>query len=247
MPVHAIVSSPSSRSAISSSPPSTPRSIRLTILYRLRVLDRFEPLCTGCVTGSCHYVVGQLGAMVLAAERGADIYAARRRWRPEKAFAIGRSQRLAHLVGVNGFFSALAREGRRLGVRGLREWAPEWRLEERCGGIVRPDGWGIWEERGASVGFFLEYDRGTETVQRVVDKLGGYAQLDAATDERPWVLFWFGSRRREANIRAAMGDAVVAAATASRQDAGSPSDEVWLPLSAIQRLRLADLTSGNTG
>jgi hypothetical protein len=128
-----------------------------------------------------------------------------------------------------------------MGVRDLREWVSEWRLAEWCGHIVRPDGWGVWEERGASLGFYLEYDRGTETVHRVVSKLSGYARLEAATEEREWVLFWFGSRRRrEASIRA-MGHAKVPVATASHDSARPPSEDVWRPLGSSNRLHLIDL------
>jgi len=44
----------------------------------------------------------------VAAEREKD--PDKSRWRINKALAIGKSQRLRHLVGVNGFFSSVVAE-----------------------------------------------------------------------------------------------------------------------------------------
>jgi len=78
---------------------------RLTTLYKLRLVGRFRPLDHRYASLPYHYVLDALGAMVVAAEQGADPDTSRRR--ADKALAIGKSQRLRHLVGVNGFFSAL--------------------------------------------------------------------------------------------------------------------------------------------
>jgi predicted transcriptional regulator len=84
---------------------------RLTTLYQLRLVDRFQPIDRRYVSQPYHYVLDQLGAMVIAAELDRD--PDKIRWQQDKALAIGRSQRLAHLVGTNGFFSSLLAEGRR--------------------------------------------------------------------------------------------------------------------------------------
>lgn len=78
---------------------------RLTALYRLRLVDRFQPLDHRYASLAYHYVLDPLGAMVIAAERGEDLD--KSQWSANKALAIGTSQRLRHLVGVSGFFSAL--------------------------------------------------------------------------------------------------------------------------------------------
>ncbi len=83
---------------------------RLTTLYRLRLVDRFQPLDHRCASLPYHYVLDELGTMVIAAERAED--PDKSRWRADKALAIGKSQRLWHLVGVNGFFSSLMAESR---------------------------------------------------------------------------------------------------------------------------------------
>lgn len=76
-----------------------------TTLHQLRLVDRFQPLRA---PGSAphHYVLGQLGAMVVAADRSVD--AKKLGWRQDKALALARSRRLAHTLGVNvnGFFAA---------------------------------------------------------------------------------------------------------------------------------------------
>lgn len=43
--------------------------------------------------------------------------------------------------------------------------------------IVRPDGYGRWHQDGREVDFFLEYDRGTEPLDRLAAKLAGYRKL----------------------------------------------------------------------
>ena len=84
---------------------------RLYVLYQLRLVDRFQPLDHRYRNLPYHYVLDQLGAMVLAAER--DLDPEQLHWRADKSLAIAKSQRLRHLVGVNGFFSALVAESRR--------------------------------------------------------------------------------------------------------------------------------------
>jgi hypothetical protein len=83
---------------------------RLRELTELEVLDRFGP---GRSTGSApyHYVLGPLGAHVLAAEQGVEIK--QLGWRRDKTLSIAYSQRLGHTVGVNGLFAALAAHARR--------------------------------------------------------------------------------------------------------------------------------------
>ena len=58
---------------------------RLTTLYKLRLLDRFQPLDHRYASLPYHYVLDEFGAMVLAAERGED--PDKSRWRADKALA----------------------------------------------------------------------------------------------------------------------------------------------------------------
>lgn len=130
---------------------------RLTTLYKLRLVDRFQPLDHRCASLPNHYVLDELGAMVMAAERGED--PDKSHWRADKALAIGRSQRLRHLVGVNGFFSALMAESRRRQDCDLSLWWSERHCASQFDRSANPDGLGRWEEAGYQVIFCLEYDR----------------------------------------------------------------------------------------
>src|SRR5487761_1833629 len=122
----------------------------------------------------------------------------------------------------------------------LRVWWPERRCRATWGEVVRPDGYGVWQDAGAELAFFLEYDRGTETHARLVAKLEGYATLAAAARDPFWVLFWFTGPEREAAARKALAGAPVPVATAC--EGAPPSDAVWLPAGTSSgRRRLAEL------
>ena len=117
-----------------------------------------------------------MGLEVIAAQRGERLErgyrdrARRRRWQ------LTNRANLAHLVGVNGFFTALAGNARtRPGCELARWWSA--RQCQQTGAFAnsdagvdqrlytpksRPDGYGVWVEDGSQVSFFLEYDTGTE-------------------------------------------------------------------------------------
>jgi Replication-relaxation len=99
---------------------------RLALLHRLGVVDRFRPRHS---PGSApyHYVLGPLGAALLAAQT--DQEPARFGYRRDRALALAHSQRLGHLVGVNGFFTALARAARQHEEEAALE---VWWSEQRC-------------------------------------------------------------------------------------------------------------------
>lgn len=211
---------------------------RLIALHRLAVLDRFRPLRT---TGAApfHYVLGPAGAAVLAAERGID--ARDLGYRRDKTLAIAHNQRLAHIVGVNGFFAALAAAAHRSQGRAqLVTWWPERRCNATWGDIVRPDGYGRWHEDGREVDFFLEYDRGTEPLNRVAAKLDAYADLLEMTDIRTPTLFWLPTHRRETALRKLLRPISFPIATTSATLGRGPADAVWLEVGATDhRRRLA--------
>jgi Replication-relaxation len=211
---------------------------RLMLLARLGILDRFRPFR---FTGSApyHYVLGELGAQVLAAERG--LSTSELGYNRTQTLAIAHSQRLAHQVGVNGFFAALAAAARRRREATLLAWWSERRCAQRWGRLVRPDGFGRWAEAGRTVEFFLEWDAGTETLAKVAGKLRGYADLAAGSGIWTPVLLWLPSPGREAEIRRAIATPPVPVASAHGR-ALDPSAAVWLPTGAhTRRLRLAAL------
>ena len=215
---------------------------RLTTLYKLRLLERFQPLDHRYASLPYHYVLDQLGAMVMAAERGDDPDTSR--WRADKALAIGKSQRLRHLVGVNGFFSALVAESRRREDCDLSLWWSERHCASQFDRIANPDGLGRWEEAGCQVIVCLEYDRSTETLERLEKKLKSYEDLQVAAEHAYWVCFCFGHPRREAGARRVLAQATVPVATAALGPTQRPHEAIWSPLGYDGvRLRLAELVT----
>lgn len=194
---------------------------RLLSLYRWRIVDRFQPYLT---TGSApmHYVLDTAGAAALAAEDGLDTSTKDLGYRHDRAIQIAHSLRLAHTVGVNGFFADLVAIARHSptdrsgsdgsGVAGAGRAVTAWWSEARCGRLfgehVRPDAYGRWRDTSdgqtSEVEFFLEYDTGTEALNRVAGKLTGYQRLAAATGIPTPVLFWLPTPTREANARTAL-------------------------------------------
>jgi hypothetical protein len=203
--------------------------MRLAELYALDVLDRFRPQTWGSPT-PFHWVLGPLGAALVAAETGADL--SDLSWRRTLAHDLAASQRLAHLVGLNGFFCGLLRSARTRPGCALCEWWSERRCAREWGEVVRPDGYGIWTEHGTALPFLVEYDNGSEPLDRLAAKLPGYARLAAAAGHPNWVLFSFGSPRRERDARRALLHRDVPVATAWRQPGTAPDAAIWLPVDA---------------
>ena len=202
---------------------------RLVELARLQVVDRFRPLATvGAGSAPYHYVLGQAGAAVVAAEQGLDPAAIG--YRRDQALAVAHSGRLfAHLVGVNGFFAALARHARtHPDARLVCFWSAA-RCAEPWGTIVRPDAYGRWAEPAGEVDFFLEHDPGDAPPERLAGKLSGYDDLALGSRIATPILVWTPDPEREAALRRLPPPALVPLATGV-QALGSPADQVWLPL-----------------
>ncbi|MEU7691069.1 replication-relaxation family protein [Microbispora hainanensis] len=223
---------------------------RLLALNHMGVLDRFRPnLPPGMGTAPYHYVLGPAGAAVLASEDGVDPSTSG--YRRERVLSIAYSQRLAHTVGTNGFGAELRAFARRYEDAELLDWWPEDRCATIWGDTVRPDAYGRWRQGEHTVDFFLEYDTGSEPLDRVVRKLDGYAALSKATRVITPVLFWVQGERREVNLRRKLvqhpANAYVPIATGNPSVLVGPLDdgpagEKWLPSDAEgPRLRLAGL------
>ncbi|MDA8283161.1 MAG: replication-relaxation family protein [Actinomycetota bacterium] len=219
--------------------------MRLSELYVLDVLDRFRPQAWGNPS-PYHWVLGPLGAAVVAAEHGTDL--SDLSWRRNLAHDLAASQRLAHLVGCNGLFCALLRSARTRPGCALEEWWSERRCAREWGEVVRPDGYGIWTEHRTSLPFLLEHDNGTERLDRLAQKLDGYARLAAEAGHPNWVLFTFAGPRREAEARRVLAHPDVPVATTARPTRPAPGTApdaaVWLPVTNTgPRLRLAQLAT----
>jgi hypothetical protein len=216
---------------------------RLSALYGLRVLDRFRPF-RPVGSDPYHYVLDTLGAEVVAADRGIEV--PRPGLHHSRVLSLADSQRLAHLLGINGLFCSLARWARSVEDGELAEWWAERRCATEWGEVVRPDGFGVLRHHERVAEFFVELDRGTETLGRLADKLNDYAELVRATGWTPQVCLWFPSPRREAEARRALEnpDVPVVTGTAglgNEMDHG-PGGSVWLPVGSTgPRRHLIDL------
>lgn len=230
---------------------------RLLELYKWRVLDRFQPFVT-FGTAPMHYVLDIAGSVALAYEDGFD--PKKLGYRHEDAIGVAHSLRLAHTVGTNGFFTTLVALSRRPGARGrLTAWWSELRCKRLFGDMVRPDAYGRWREDGHQIEFFLEFDFGTEDLDKLARKLHDYAKLATTTGITTPVLVWLHSNRRETAARKALActlseldrPALVPVATSAADVAGvagenNPAVARWLPISGTPsqqpgRLRLLDL------
>ena len=179
---------------------------RLLELYRWRVIDRFQPFVNSG-TAPMHYVLDVAGAIALAYEDG--LVPKEIGYRHEDAIGIAHSLRLAHTVGVNGFFTTLVNLSRQPDARGcLTAWWSELRCGRLFGDMVRPDAYGRWREDGQRIEFFLEFDFGTEQLSRLGRKLHDYEKLAAATGITTPVLMLLPSSRREAAARCVLTEAL---------------------------------------
>ena len=212
---------------------------RLVALYRLGVLDRFRPLRpTG--TESWRYSLGPMGAALVAAERG--IEAPRPSVLRDRVVALAAGQRTSHTLGLNSFFCALHKAARERPGAAVIAWWSERRCAAEWGDFVRPDAYGIWEEDGQRVEFFVEHDTGSEPLSRVAGKLAGYRDLAEAEGTARPVCFWLAMPGREPSLRRALTETTLPVATAV-VGAGSPAGAVWLVAGEqAPRRRLAELT-----
>jgi hypothetical protein len=108
-------------------------------------------------------------------------------WVPDHSYRG--SHMLAHRLGVNAFFCALAEASREHEGHCLATWRAEHWVRTRAA-EVKPDGFGRYLHPGGACEFYLEYDRGTEAFGALSRKLQGYLRLAAGwTKEQELVGF----------------------------------------------------------
>src|SRR5262249_7364973 len=148
---------------------------RLLFLYRNRVLDRFYPASRfGSGKPQAHWLLDEVGALLVAASLDVE-----RKELPWKRREDWRSHpQLAHRLGANRFVTELVAAtlpNPGLGVAawyGTREAAAG--LGERGRGALRPDAELILATPAGPIDLLLEWDRGTETLERLEEKLLRY-------------------------------------------------------------------------
>ena len=97
-------------------------------------------------------------------------------WVPDSSYRT--SKMIAHRLGVNAFFCALAEASRAFQGHCLATWLPEHWVRTKPADI-KPDGFGRYLHPGGACEFYLEYDRGTEARGALTRKLEGYLRLAA--------------------------------------------------------------------
>ena len=147
-------------------------------LKELRDLDLISSFSVGRGFGegrppACWYLT-KPGLAEVADAKG--VRASELPWVPDHSYRT--NLLLAHRLGVNAFFCALAEASRGLQGHCLVTWRPEHWVRTRAA-EVKPDGFGRYLHPGGACEFYLEYDRGTEAFGALSRKLAGYLRLAA--------------------------------------------------------------------
>jgi len=222
---------------------------RLTTLRHAGFLDRFRDRQGRGGSQPWHWTLGALGFALDAAARGQAPPPPRQV--RARLHAIAANPRLGHLLGVNQFFVDLAAHARAHPGARLARWWSEPRATSMFRGI-RPDGHGLWQAGGHTVGFFLEFDTGSENLGRVVARLASYDKLAHAGGPTYPVLLWLHSRTRETNLhdlltrtRCPVATGVRPAGPTGTGGTPGPAGPVWQPAGGQpdQRLALHQLPS----
>jgi hypothetical protein len=226
---------------------------RLLFLYRQRVLDRFYPQSRfDAGKPQAHWLLDEAGAHLVAASLDLD----RRQLDWQRRHDWGSHPQLAHRLEVNRFVTDLVAATLPDPALGVVAWfgprRAATRLGERMRGTVRPDAELILATVRGPVDLLLEWDRGTETRDRLDEKLRRYrkaeSKLHYEDDEPRSVLFVVPGRRRLDNLRELCGDLdrdsswPILATTARELRAPGALAPIWQRLDVVEPVqRLTDL------
>lgn len=209
-------------------------------LANLKELGLVKPFRPRAARGSFpnHYILGDLGVYVVAAELGLD--AKDLGLRKDRMTKIAFSPKLSHQLAANSFYSRLAWECRHTqGIR-LLFWRGE--LQVARGwfkGFSVPDGEGRIRSESGDTCFLLEMDMGTEGLERIQRKLYDYSELldGSGSYSQHWVLFCLPDPAREANVRrvAERYRRIWVATSTLPRHLNDPLGLNWLPIGDEQR------------
>lgn len=184
---------------------------RLRFLYRNRVLDRFFPSAPfGSGKPEAHWLLDEAGALLVAAIH--DLERKELDWQRRDDW--GSHPQLAHQLETNRFVTDLIAATLSDPGLGVSEWWPTAEaadhLNERRRGRVLPDAGFYLETPAGPIECYLEWDRATETQQRLTEKLLAYRRAEAELfdDAKPprCVLFVVPGPRRLETVRRAYQD-----------------------------------------
>ncbi|MEU1969678.1 replication-relaxation family protein [Micromonospora sediminicola] len=219
---------------------------RLQLLRRLGFIDRFLRNRPGAPNPVC-WLPGLLSSRYVALARDESPPTARAlRERQDRVYS---SPTLQHLLAVNDVFVSLLVHARRRPGAALTRWWSERTTAAAFGHRIKPDGHGVWTDGTDETGFFLELDRGTEPLGRLVDKLTSHRKLRAEGGPPYPIVFVLPSRLREQNLHRKLADRPepsLIVATTSPESGPDPAGPVWrLAGNGRHRLTLADLPSSH--
>ncbi|MCA1839900.1 MAG: replication-relaxation family protein [Actinobacteria bacterium] len=212
---------------------------RLLKLHRSEAIRRFRPKVQ---TGSLphHYVLSEIGARILAAERGVDLKELP--FRKDQDLRAANSPQLAHLLDINTFFTKLAWACRQSADHVLSEWMSEDRARKQWGDFVLPDGIGRLQSSSRDRTFFLELDRATERPWRLERKLAPYKKLSPLPEAPDLLLFCFPDSHREISARSALYACGIPVATATLdRHIADPLGRNWLSLEGDERCSILEV------
>ncbi|GGL12631.1 replication-relaxation family protein [Mangrovihabitans endophyticus] len=220
---------------------------RLGVLRSIGYLDRFVRRNQPGSSNLVCWVAGVLSARLVALSTGETPLPAKAlRERQDRVYA---SPTLDHLIGTNWFGVRLLARSRTDTGGALLRWWSERTTVRMFGRRIHPDGHGVWSDGTRQVGYFLELDRGTESLSVVVGKLGSYRRLRAEGGPGYPVLFALPNRTREQNLHrrlAERSEPGVVVATTSPESGSDPAGAVWrLVGDGRHRLALAELPAGH--
>ena len=184
---------------------------RLLFLYRNRVLDRFYPPAPfGCGKPEAHWLLDEAGALLVAAVHEVE----RKQLGWQRRDDWGSYPQLAHQLETNRFVTNLIAATLSDPGLGVSEWWPPAEaadhLNQRRRGRVLPDAGFYLETPAGPIECYLEWDRATETQERLTEKLLAYRRAEAELfDEGKaprCVLFVVPGPRRLETLRRAYQD-----------------------------------------
>jgi hypothetical protein len=226
---------------------------RLLFLYRQRVLDRFYPASRfGAGKPQAHWLLDETGAHLVAA--GLDLDRRQLGWQRRHDWRS--HPQLAHRLAVNQFVTGLVAATLADAGWGVMLWygprEATARLGDRLHGPVRPDAELLVVTPAGAVGLLLEVDRGTETLDRLEEKLRRYRIAERKRgydDQEPRsILFVVPGRRRLHHLRQLCdhldreGDWPILATTAPELQSAGPLGPIWDRLDLDRgRYALSDL------
>jgi hypothetical protein len=161
----------------------------------------------------------------------------------DRSLKLASSSQLRHQVEANGFFTRLTQALRIRPELTLLHWWGQRRCSQAWGELVRPDGYCALAGDDHLLELCLEWDRGSEPLARLADKLVRYAELEAALERTLTVAIVVPGERRERELHhtlAADSDRLLL--TTAHRHGADPLAANWLRRDAPTRTSVRDAT-----